>query len=99
MSNTDYNGFSNYETWNIILWISNDEGIYNNIVDALRATLNLCDGDWENVSHTDVRQMVIEAFGMSIRTPDGVVFHDSRIAWDEISDSLAEIASSENLMA
>ena len=26
-----YNGWKNYETWNVALWAGNDEGLYNTI--------------------------------------------------------------------
>ena len=31
-----YNGWSNYETWNVHLWLTNDEGSYEMARDAVR---------------------------------------------------------------
>lgn len=29
MGEEGYNGWKNWETWNVALWIGNDEGLYN----------------------------------------------------------------------
>mgnify|MGYP000884505089 FL=1 len=31
-----YNGWTNYETWCVSLWIGNDEGLYNEVQDMIR---------------------------------------------------------------
>jgi hypothetical protein len=28
LTDTAYNGWTNYETWNVALWINNEEGLY-----------------------------------------------------------------------
>ena len=29
IADQEYNGWTNYETWNVALWINNDEGLYH----------------------------------------------------------------------
>ena len=45
-----YNGWSNYETWNVALWLDNDEGSYNYWQDRTReiAEESEPEYDWES---------------------------------------------------
>ena len=35
MTEKGYQGYENWETWNVSLWLSNDEGLYNQTTDLL----------------------------------------------------------------
>ena len=39
MTDTTYNGWTNYETWNASLWIGNDEFLYN----TAKACVQFCE--------------------------------------------------------
>ena len=64
-----YNGFKNYETWNVCLWISNDEGLYN---------LSL-----QCANYDEFVGMVRDELLMP-ETPDGVHWLDSGLDYDAI---------------
>ena len=35
MSEDGYSGYENWETWNVSLWLSNDEGLYNQSIQIM----------------------------------------------------------------
>lgn len=35
-----YEGWANYETWCVSLWLTNDEGLYNNVRELVRDAKN-----------------------------------------------------------
>lgn len=35
-NNNTYNGWANYETWNVALWLNNDENLCFAMLDAIR---------------------------------------------------------------
>lgn len=67
-----YNGCANYATWNVKLWIANDESLYG---------LASCCSDYEVFKSTlraeSLRRLAYE-------TPDGVAWSDSGIDHDEM---------------
>jgi hypothetical protein len=91
-----YNGWKNYETWNVNLWIQNDEGLYGFVRDSLESLMDRCDNDWENVSINDIQEIVHDAFPLH-KTPDGVSLFSNEIDWNEISDALLELAEGNNI--
>lgn len=79
-----YNGWANYQTWNVALWISNDEGLY---LTAL-----------ECKDYATFCARVEEAGGnasISYRTPDGVSWSDSALDIEELDEMIREMRNEE----
>jgi hypothetical protein len=74
------NGWTNYETWNVSLWIQNDEGLYR-LGRSLRNRRN---------PFSDFVSVVVSNFEM-METPDGVRWDDSEIDVDSINKMMEEL--------
>ena len=69
-----YNGWENYETWNVALWLQNDEGFYSLAREA---------GNYEDFVDA------LEACSFnSLKTPDGVSFKDAKVNVLEINSDV-----------
>jgi len=81
----DYNGWANYETWNVALYLDNDEGSYLAICEYVRDTLNSTD----DLTYDGL----VEYLGLEGQsTPDGICWDNFRINRKEMFDWLIEHA-------
>jgi hypothetical protein len=69
-----YNGFKNYETWNVVLWIDNDEGLYS-IAKSCRTYTEFVE---------EMRELG------SIETGDSVAWNDSGLDIQKLNDIFEE---------
>jgi hypothetical protein len=75
-----YNGWPNYETWNVMLWMDNDEGMYRYY--RLRV-------DQMRVLGANAKEICLEVMPEG-KTPDGVNLHSSKIRWGAIARAMRE---------
>ena len=78
MSTQTYNGWANYETWNVALWLGNDEGMYN-----LART-------YAKYGYKSLSRLLVVLFGHN--TPDGVRWDDDTLDHAELTEMLEELA-------
>ena len=82
MDNT-YNGYANYETWNVCLWIDNEYGIYMAQREQFAG---------QTVSEEQAADFVMTFFPTG--TPDFDSVGDyAKVDWSEVAESITETAS------
>lgn len=83
----DYNGWTNYETWNVALWIQNDEFLYN----TAKACVEYC-GENETPFEKFVRCMMEGMIGRHLmQTPDGVKWDSACINDRQINEMMSDL--------
>ena len=83
MNTQTYNGWANYETWNVTLWIGNDWGLYQLACDVVRDG-----GNYQDLINA-IKSNVGAAW--SAKTPDNVAWDDVNIDGIEVNEFLAEL--------
>lgn len=88
-STLSFNGYANYETWNVALWVLNDQFLYN----TARACVDFCaEGDtpWAKF----VRCMMDGQIGRYLgATSDGVAWNDPAIDTRQMERLMADLRS------
>lgn len=85
-TDTTYNGWANWDTWNAHLWLSNDYDTYTNLLDALRRRPASRHG---HVCYDALRDCV--AAGDARRDGmawDGIDF--DAVVWDDVAAAFAD---------
>ena len=82
LTDETYNGWTNSETWNVVLWIMNDESLYYTARNAA------------NVYPSNPYQYFIDEMHDCVcsATPDGVEWQDERVNQVAVNEALAELA-------
>jgi len=80
---TDYNGWTNYETWNVALWIGNDEGLYEMAKEYRRQGYK--------AFAESMRELEMEGSTISVETPDGIAWNDSGLDHAELDAMMVEL--------
>lgn len=73
---SDYNGFTNRATWNTVLWLFNDFGMYQQIKGY----------SGQDVTSEQAKSIVTDLMGN--KTPDNVSLKD--VNWQEIAEALSD---------
>jgi hypothetical protein len=78
LTDSTYNGWANYETWNVALWIGNEEGLYT------------WAKEYRHLGYESFAEALKECL-QSYETPDGVAWTDSGLDIPRLDEMLQEL--------
>jgi hypothetical protein len=83
MSDKDYNGWKNYDTWNVALWIANQQDVYFGAVDFMKN---------ENPDPLNPYRAFVISCGLEAqKTPDDVAYMADSLDYDALNDMMKEL--------
>ena len=82
--NTTYNGWNNRTTWNIMLWLDNDEPMYREYISRVKALKD------QKIRLSGIRARAIVTDIMGTTTPDGCKVTSKCVDWKAIAESMLE---------
>lgn len=77
---SDYNGWKNWETWNVALWIGSDEGLYS-----------LAKESRSYKRFVESLKECGDGMPISFETPDGASWTDSGLDIEALDEMISEL--------
>ena len=85
MTDTTYNGWANFETWNVSLWLNNDFNFYTVMTEWVEARLAY----GQSVTYGQFSNFIKELYPFG--TDDGVQWDDDNLNEEELTEMLQEL--------
>ena len=78
---SDYNGWKNRQTWNVALWINNDEYLYKKAVEYMKT-----------YKYSFPYASFIKKMGLrDARTPDNISYSGTRLDYKALNDMMRDL--------